>query len=113
MQSVNELSGWCSEVARLVVLIVLHNRQPLLDRSVISSSGGLPRLSNLDSATGDHNDAQTGWASNSLLRSSNNGIEIPLVESNFFRTDGADAVDDDEGVGADAAGYFGDALDVV
>jgi len=113
VQSVNELGGWGSEVAGLVVFVVLHDGQPLLDGGVVRGGGGLARLSGLESTTGDHDDAQTGWATDGLLGGSHDGIEIPLVEGNLLGTDTADTVDDDEGIGADAAGDLGDTLDVV
>ena len=56
--------------------------------------------------------AETRRAANGLLAGSEDDIDVPGVESNLLRTDTADTVHNDEGVGTDATDYFGHALDI-
>ena len=112
VQGVNELGRRGSEVGGLVVLVVLHNGKPVGDRGVVRSGGSLAVLGGLDGAGGGHDDAETGRAADGLLGGCHDGIEVPLVEGNLLRTDGANSVDDHEGLGADAAHQLRYALDV-
>lgn len=112
VQGVNELGGRGGEVGGLVVLVVHHDGEPLGDGGVVGAGGGLAVLGDLDGAAGGHDNAETGRAADGLLGSGHDGIEIPLVESDLLRADGADTVDDDESLGADAADQLGHALDV-
>lgn len=113
VQGVNELGGRGGKVRRLASLVVLHDGEPVGDGGVVGGGRGLTGLGALDGATGTIDDAQTGRASDGLLRSANNHIEVPLVEGDLFGSHTADTVDNDEGVRADAADELGHALDVV
>lgn len=112
VQSVDELGGRGGKVRGLVVLVVLHDREPVGDGGVVSAGRGLARLGGLDGAAGCHDDAETGRAPDSLLRSCDDSIEVPLVEGDLLRAHAAHAVHDHEGVGANAAHQLGHALDV-
>lgn len=112
VEGVDELGGWGSEVRGLVVLVVLHDREPVGDRGVVRTGRGLARLGGLDGASRCHDDAETGWAADGLLRSCKDGIEIPLVEGDLLRADTTHAVHDHEGFWADAAHQLCHALNV-
>lgn len=50
VQGVDELGGRGSEVGGLVVLVVLHDGEPVGDGGVVSAGKGLARLGGLDGA---------------------------------------------------------------
>lgn len=112
MESVDELSGGGSEVRGLEVLVVLHDRQPVGHGGVVGGRRGLAVAEAVDGTGRGHDDAEAGRAADGLLAGGQDDVDVPGVEGDLFTADGADAVDDDEGVGADTADKLGDTLHV-
>lgn len=69
-------------------------------------------LGSLHGAAGKHEDAQAWRAADCLLACGEDDVDIPAVEGDLFTTHAADAVDDDEGFGADFSDDFGDGFDI-
>lgn len=85
-------------------------RKPVLHRSKVRSRGGLAVLEGLDGAATEHGDRETGGAANGLLGGSNNTIELPGIKVNLLAGDGADTIDNDEGVGGNPVDELGKVL---
>jgi len=69
-------------------------------------------LERLDGATGSHDNAQTSWASNGLLRGSNDTVDSPLVELDLLAANTADTIDNDQRFGADLVDKLAKSLDL-
>lgn len=108
----DELGGGGSEVRGLEVLVVLHDGHPVGHGGVVGSRRGLAVAEAVDGAGRGHDDAETGRAANGLLAGGQDNVDVPGVEGNLLAADGADTVNDNEGVGANAADELGDTLDV-
>ena len=112
VEGVDELGGRGGEVGGLEALVVLHDGQPVGEGGVVGGGRGLAVLEDVDGAAGEHEDAEAGGAADGLLAGGQDDVDVPGVEGDLLTADAADAVDDDEGLGADAADDLGDALDV-
>jgi len=113
VQGVDKLGGRGGEVRGLLVLVVLHDGEPVGNRSVVGGGRGLARSRGLDGTAGTHHDAQTGRAANGLLAGGNHSIQVPFVECDLLRADTAHTVDNDQSVRADTADDLGNSLDVI
>lgn len=108
----DELGGGCSEVRGLEVLVVLHDGHPVGHGGVVGGRRGLTVTEAVDGAGRGHDDAETWRAADGLLAGGQHNVDVPGIECNLLAADGADTVDNNEGVGADAADELSDALDV-
>ena len=99
VQGVDELGRRGGEVRGLLGLVVLHDGQPVLPAAVVAGRRGLAGAEALDGALAGHQDAQAGGHADGFLRGRQHHVNLPVVEADVFAADGADAVDDDEGVG--------------
>lgn len=66
----------------------------------------------VDGPAGEHQDAETGRAADRLLTGSQDHIQVPLVKGNLLASDTANPINNHQGVGANPANNFRDALDV-
>lgn len=112
VEGVNELGGGGGEVGGLEVLVVLHDGHPVGDGGVEGRGRGLAGVEAVDGTRGTHDNAESGRAADGLLAGGQDDVEIPLVEGDLLAAYAADAVDDDEGLGADAADELSHAFDV-
>lgn len=113
VQGVDELRGRGGEVGGLEVLVVLHDRQPVPNGSIVRGRRGLARLDGLDSAGRPHQDTQTRWGTDGLLATGQDDVDIPRIEGDLLAPNAANTVDGDEGLRADTAHKLGYGLDVV
>lgn len=112
VQGVNELGRRGCEVGGLVVLVILHDGEPVGDGGVIRAGWSLAVLEGLDGTAGGHDDAQAWRATDGFLGGCDYGIKAPLVELDLLRADGADTINDHEGMGADLPHQLCYALDI-
>ena len=112
VQRAHELRGWGCEVRGLARLVVLHDGDPVGHRGVVAGWRSLAGAETVHGTTGEHENAETGRAADGLLRGRQDDVNVPGVKRDFLATNGAHAVDDDEGVRADAADNFSHGLDV-
>lgn len=99
VKGVDELGRGCGEVGGLLGFVVLHDRQPVLPADVVASRGSAAGLEALDGALAGHEDAETGGHADGFLGGGQDDVDAPVVELDVLAADGADAVDDDKGVG--------------
>lgn len=112
VERMDELRRRGGKVRRLLGLVVAHDREPVREAGKVGSGAGLAGVEGLDGAAGEHENRETSGNTDGLLGSGEDDIEIPLIEPDLLASDGADAVDDDEGGGGDAADDGGDGLDI-
>lgn len=112
MESVDVLDGGSGEVGGLAGLVGVHDGQPAVPVGVVVGDGGLAGLEDLNGAGGDTHDTETGRSTESLLGGSNDDINAPGIHADLLRADGADTIDNDQGLGGLLADNIGNALDV-
>ena len=112
VQGAHELGCGRGEVRGLAGLVVLHDGHPVGHRGVVAGRRGLAGAEAVHGTAGEHGDAEAGRAANGLLGGRHDSVNAPGVKGDLLAANGAHAVDDDEGVGADAADDFGHGLDV-
>jgi hypothetical protein len=112
VKSTNQLRRRSRKVRRLLCLIVLHDRNPVLERSEVGARSNSTVVESIHSTSGHHHDAQTSGDSNSLLGGGQNDIDAPVGELDLLTSDRADTVDNDEGGGGNLLNGGGDGLDV-
>jgi hypothetical protein len=87
-------------------------RQPLVPVRVVGSNRGLASLKDLQSMLADNNDAKTRGDTQSLLGGGNNDIDVPLIESDLFRTNGANTINNNESLWRKGLDDLSNTLDV-
>lgn len=112
MEGANELGRGSGEVGGLLGLVVLHDGKPVLHRSKVRGGGSLAALEGLDSAAAEHGDGETGRAANGLLRGSDNTVKLPGIKVDLLAGNGADTIDNDEGIGRDPVDELGKVLEL-
>ena len=86
--------------------------EPVLEGGEVGARRGAPVLEDLDRAPGAHQDAEAGGAADGLLAGRQHDVDAPLVEADLLAAHAADAVDDDERLGADFVHEFRQRLDL-
>ncbi|KAH0389061.1 PLP-dependent transferase, partial [Aureobasidium melanogenum] len=106
-----EVSDGLLDLLRCLVLMI-RTGHPVLPRAKVGGGRDLAALERLDGTARSHDDAQTSWASNGLLRGSNDTINSPVVKLNLLTADTADTIDNDHCVGADLVDELAEGLDL-
>lgn len=91
---------------------MIRTGHPVLPRTEVRGWRNLAALERLDSTARSHNDAQTSWASNGLLRGGNDTINSPGIKLNLLTADTADTIDNDQRVGADLVDELAEGLNL-
>ena len=66
-----------------------------------------------EGALADNHNQKTGGNTEGLLGTRHGGVDVPVVETEFFSEEGADSIHGNESVGTDTTDGGGDSLDVV
>lgn len=112
VKSVDVLDSGGGKVRGLAGLVGVHDGQPAVPVGVVVGDGGLAGLEDLNGTGRDTHDAETGRGAESLLGSGNNDINAPGIHADLLRADGANTIDNDQGLGGLLADNSGNALDV-
>lgn len=112
VEGVDVLDSGGGKVGGLAGLVGVHDGQPAVPVGVVVGNGGLAGLEDLDGAGGDTHDAETGRGTESLLGGGDNDINAPSIHTDLLRADGADTIDNDQGLGGLLVDNIGNALDV-
>jgi hypothetical protein len=96
----------------LFVVLFDLTRKPLVPVGIVRGNRCLSIFNNLESLLTGYDNRKTGRNTKALLRTSDNDIQVPGIETNLLRTDRADTIDNDQGIGRDRLDSFSNSLDI-
>lgn len=86
--------------------------QPLLPVGVVSNNRGLSSLEDVDSQLRGQDNRKTRRDTQTLLGTRNNDIQLPFIETDFFGTDRADTINNNQSFRRDGLDGLGDSLNI-
>lgn len=87
-------------------------RSSPLVRSKVGSDGGLAVVEDSEGLLRNRSDGKTRRGRETLLRSADNDINVPVILSNLLRGDRADSIENNQSLGADTLDELADGLGV-
>ena len=101
----------CHQIIYIYIMMKLTG-QPFVPVGVVWRDGSLTVLEDINGLRRSNDNWKTRRNTQALLRTTDDDIQVPLIETDFFRTNGADTINNNQGFRRDRLDNLSDALNV-